>query len=81
MARGKVVIMWRNKVSNETGFVAKVVVKEGHFINANSADEVRRYPNEGLATADVNKLFKTSEVDNNEFIIVDEVTVNNHNWA
>ena len=81
MAKEKSVLMWTNKYSGERGFVGKLSVKNGHFINAESKDAVKRYPNDGLACADISRLEKMGEAKNNIFTIVSESAVDNFNWA
>lgn len=65
------VIKWVNKYSNEEGYVGKVLAKAGHFVNANQ-DGAKRYPNQGLAAADIRKLEQIGEAENNTFCVLPE---------
>lgn len=81
MAKEKSVLLWTNKYSKERGFVAKVLPKAGHFVNATSKEEVKRYPNDGLASADIKRLTEMGETENNFFTIVPESALDNFIWS
>ena len=60
------VIKWTNKYSGETGYVASISRKEGHFINTYNREEAKEYSSKTVSKM-INDLISFGEGEDNEF--------------
>jgi hypothetical protein len=64
-------IKWTNKFSGETGFVADIKRKAGHFVSTFEAAEAKAFKNAKNAEKAIKTLAEIGEADNNNFEIVE----------
>ena len=64
------VIKWTNKYSGETGYVASVSRKEGHFVNTYNREEAKEYSAKSVSRI-IKDLVSFGEGENNEFEAVE----------
>ena len=62
-------LKWINIYSNETGYVAKVSKKEGHFVSTYDKADAKTYASEKTAGKEIELLASMGEADNNRFEI------------
>ena len=61
------ILMWRNRWSGDEGFVAKVSIKDKHFVNTFNKNEAHVYKNQLVLKQAMEQLQKFGECQNNEF--------------
>lgn len=54
--KSKLVIAWRNRVSGETGYVKRVSMANGCFINTYDITEAKKYVTEKAVVSDLKKI-------------------------
>ena len=64
------IICWKNKYSNESGYVESVSRKERHFNNTFDKAEAKVYKTKEAAQKIIELLVSFGEGDNNDFEIV-----------
>ena len=70
MAKQRVNVRWRNRLSGETGYVKSVKAKLGHFENTWEQTEAKKYISEKAANNDIVLLNEIGEGKDNDFEIV-----------
>lgn len=65
-----VVLKWRNKNSNEEGFVKSVLSAKGHFVNTFDINDAKVYKGDKTLNKDLKALANIGETVNNEFHII-----------
>lgn len=71
-ARKKRKIMWRNRHSGETGFVAVIKTTKGFFENTADINAARTFRSDGECLRAIDELNSMGEGKNNDFIVTDE---------
>lgn len=66
----KFILKWKNKYSNETGYVESISAKERCFINTFSEADAKRYSSMAVANRMLTSLRSYGECDNNDFEVV-----------
>lgn len=64
------IIKWTNKYSGETGYVASISRKEGHFINTYNREEAKDYSAKTVSKI-INDLVSFGEAEDNVFEAVE----------
>lgn len=65
-----VVLKWRNKYSNDEGFVKNVLSSKGHFVNTFDINEAKVYKGDKALNKDLQTLESIGETENNDFHII-----------
>lgn len=64
-----VVIKWRNKLSNEEGFVSGVSIKDKHIFATKDLGSARVYPNSHVASGMITRMKNEGIDDQNEYTV------------
>ena len=64
-------IKWTNTYSGETGYVAGIDSKQGHFINTFDYDQAKQYATKASAQNMITRLINYGEGTHNKFEIVE----------
>ena len=64
------IIKWTNKYSGETGYVASVSHKEGHFVSTDDINKAKSYSSKTISNI-IKDLIEYGEGENNNFEIVE----------
>lgn len=63
------ILKWRNKFSNETGYVGRVLKSKGYFENTHNRETAKKYRYESEAKKDIAALEEMGEAQNNDFFM------------
>lgn len=63
------IIKWKNRFSQEEGYVKSVVASKKHFVNTFDRSEAKNYKDTSVAKSIITKLISYGEGDNNDFYI------------
>ena len=61
------VLKWRNKFSNETGYVRNIQKAKGYFVNTTMLDQAKKYKSEDEVQKALAALKSIGETNNNVF--------------
>lgn len=64
------IIKWRNKFSNETGYVESISARDKHFINTFDESSAKKYSSMAIARRMITTLSSYGEAENNDFDVV-----------
>lgn len=65
------ILQWRNKHSNETGFVKSISTKERHFVNTFDQSVAKQYSSRSVVDRTLATLNKYGETVQNDFNVIE----------
>ena len=63
------ILIWRNKFSGETGYVATVSAKKGYFTSTKNRNLAKKYISSKILETDMKLLESFGEFNNNDFAV------------